>query len=89
MCVAAAIGYVMMISAGRVMSGVADRINPKFMAIGALIVVVSLVVLMTGVGGFAVLTAAALIGIVPQQADLSRIPLTGCLLLPVILNSLV
>lgn len=89
MCVAAAIGYVMMISAGRVMSGVADRINPKFMAIGALIVVVSLVVLMTGVGGFAVLTAAALIGIVPQQADLSRIPLTGCLLLPIILNSLV
>lgn len=88
MCIATAIGYVLMLFSGHVMSGIADRINPRTMSAGALIAVTALVVLITGIGGFAILAVAALIGLVPQQSGVSRIPLTGCLLLPVILGSL-
>ncbi|MGI6472111.1 MAG: tripartite tricarboxylate transporter permease [Candidatus Methanomethylophilaceae archaeon] len=88
MCIAATIGYVLMIFSGRVMSGIADKINPRAMSAAALVAVTSLVVLMTGIGGFTVLAVAALIGLVPQQSGMSRIPLTGCLLLPVIIGGL-
>ncbi len=87
-CIAATVGYALMIFSGRIMSGIAGRIDPRTMSGGALIAVTSLVVLMTGVGGFAVLAVAALIGLVPQQSGVSRIPLAGCLLLPVILGGL-
>ncbi len=85
-CIASAIGYVITITAGKGMSAVASRIDPYKMSIGALVTVVTLVVLMTGVGGLVVLVIATLLGLVPQNAGAGRIPLTGCLLLPVILN---
>lgn len=85
-CIASAAGYVLTIVAGKGMSAVAGKVDPSKMNICALATVVSLVALMTGVGGLAVLATAALLGLVPQNAGAGRIPLTGCLLLPVILN---
>ena len=52
------------------------------------ILLILIVALMTGIGGLCVLTIATLLGLVPQYAGTSRIPLTGCLLLPVILSGL-
>ncbi|HKM14094.1 MAG TPA: tripartite tricarboxylate transporter permease [Candidatus Methanomethylophilaceae archaeon] len=88
-CIAAAFGYIMTIAAGRGMSTIADRIDPYKMSVGALILLILIVALMTGIGGLCVLTIATLLGLVPQYAGTSRIPLTGCLLLPVILSGLI
>lgn len=85
-CIASAAGYILTIVAGKGMSAVAGKVDPFKMNICALVTVVSLVALMTGAGGLAILAIAALLGLVPQNAGAGRIPLTGCLLLPVILN---
>lgn len=87
-CIAAVIGYVLTILSGRVMSGIADKVNPRTMSACALIAVTALVILITGIGGFVILAVATLIGLTPQQTGVSRIPLTGCLLLPVIIGGL-
>lgn len=87
-CIASALGYILTITAGHGMSTIADRIDPYKMSIGALILLISIVALMTGIGGLCVLAIATLLGLVPQYAGTSRIPLTGCLLLPVILSGL-
>ncbi len=87
-CIAATFGYIMTITVGRGMSTIADRLDPYKMSIGALILLISIVALMTGIGGLSVLAIATLVGLVPQYAGTSRIPLTGCLLVPVILSGL-
>ncbi len=85
-CIASAFGYVMTIVVGRGMSTIVDRIDPYKMSVGALILLISLVAVMTGLGGLTVLAIATLVGLIPQYAGTSRIPLTGCLLIPVILS---
>lgn len=87
-CIASTFGYIMTINVGRGMSTIADKIDPYKMSIGALVLLISIVALMTGLGGLSILAVATLIGLVPQYADTSRIPLTGCLLIPVILSGL-
>lgn len=87
-CIASALGYIMTITAGRGMSAIADRIDPYKMSAGALVLLISLVALTTGPGGLSILAVATLVGLIPQYAGASRIPLTGCLLLPIILNGL-
>ena len=87
-CSAAAVGYAIALAAGKCMSGIAGNIDAGKMNRGALLLVLSLVFLMTGPGGLAVLAVSSLLGLVPQREGVSRIPLTGCLMLPVIVSGL-
>ncbi len=87
-CSAAAVGYAIALVAGKGMSGIAGSIDAGKMNRGALLLVLSLVFLMTGPGGLAVLAVSSLLGLVPQREGVSRIPLTGCLMLPVIVSGL-
>ncbi|MDN5357374.1 MAG: putative rane protein [Candidatus Methanomethylophilaceae archaeon] len=88
MCIASALGYIMTIAAGRGMSKLTERIDSRKMNRTALALILLLVLLMTGPCGMAVLAISTLLGLVPQSEGVSRIPLTGCLMIPVILNGL-
>lgn len=88
MCIASSLGYIMTVAAGRGMSKLIDRIDSRKMNRAALALVVSLVLVMTGPCGMAVLAVSALVGLIPQSEGMSRVPLTGCLMLPVILGAI-
>lgn len=87
-CLASAMGYAMTISSGRLMSKLVDGMEPRKINLAVLILIFSLVLLMTGICGIAVLATATLLGLVPQSEGSGRIPLTGCLMVPVIMAAL-
>jgi putative membrane protein len=87
-CLASAMGYAMTIASGRLMSKLADGLEPRKINLAVLIIILSLVLLMTGTCGIAVLATATLLGLVPQSEGSGRIPLTGCLMVPVIIGAL-
>jgi len=88
MCIASILGYIMTMAAGQGMSKLTESLDPRIMNRTALALILSLVLLMTGPCGMAVLAISALLGLVPQSEGVSRIPLTGCLMMPVILSGL-
>lgn len=87
-CCAAALGYAVTLAAGKGISKIAGNADAGKMNRYAFVLIVSLVFLMTGAGGLAVLALSSLLGLVPQREGISRIPLTGCLMLPVIVSGL-
>jgi putative membrane protein len=52
---------------------------------GALVGMVILSFVLTGPGGLLLLTLSTLLGMVPGKVGISRVHLTGCLLLPILL----
>ena len=86
--VASYIGYRMTISCGRMMMHLTNRIDSKKLNISCLILVIVLVYLLTGPYGLLIMTISALIGLLPIKFGVSRITLTGCLIIPTALSSL-
>ncbi|MCL2295702.1 MAG: tripartite tricarboxylate transporter permease [Methanomassiliicoccaceae archaeon] len=86
--VASLFGYHLTVSIGKMMSRLTNRINTMLLNKAVLCLVVALVLLLTGPFGLLILAISALVGMIPLAADMSRIPLTGCLMLPVIIHGL-
>ena len=91
MCAAFAsfLGYHLTIGAGKLMSRMTGRIDSARLNKAVLCFIVLLVLLLTGPFGLLILMISVLVGMIPLDADMGRIPLTGCLMFPVIFHGLV
>ena len=85
---AAFLGYHSTILCGRIMSRIINRVDTLLLNRICIILVISLVLLMTGPYGLLVLAIATLMGFLPVRIGISRVYLTGCLLIPALLSSL-
>lgn len=86
--IATFLGYHLTISAGKIMSGLTNKINTELLNKAVLCLVVTLVLMLTGPFGLLILTVSVIIGMIPIATDIGRIPLTGCLMFPVIVHGL-
>lgn len=84
--VASFLGYHITIACGERMTSFATKIDSGKLNKACLALVVILVIAMTGPCGLAVLTAATVLGFLPIYAEISRIDLTGCLIIPALLS---
>lgn len=83
--VACIIGYHVTIMSGRWLSkAVVGRDIRRLNAIIVIIVVI-LVAVMTGVTGIIILSVSTILGFIPTSGSVSRVHLSGCLIIPVIL----
>jgi putative membrane protein len=82
---ASVIGYIATIRSGMWMAGFISKVNVRKMNMAILAVIAVLVLLTTGAWGMAILAISAIIGMIPLSAGTSRVHLSGCLLIPVIL----
>ncbi len=85
---AAFLGYCSTILCGKMMSKVINRIDTLILNRFCIILIVSLVVLMTGPFGLLVLAVSTALGFLPIRLGVSRVYLTGCLLIPSLLSAL-
>ena len=85
---AAFLGYHSTILCGRIMSRIINRVDTLLLNRICIILMISLVLLMTGPYGLLVLAIATLMGFLPVRIGISRVYLTGCLLIPALLSSL-
>lgn len=83
--IATAIGYIITIKAGRLMSDVADRFDLRTLNKVVILFVTILILLLTGPFGIVILIISTVFGFIPVNIEMSRIPLTGCLIVPVLL----
>jgi putative membrane protein len=65
-------------------AGWLTTVSPRLLAGGALALLVSAVIVLSGLHGFEVFVAATAVGLVPAATGTGRIHLTGCLLVPVL-----
>ena len=86
--IASFLGYHITIYAGKMMSKLTDKIDSAFLNKAVLIFIVILVLLFTGPFGLLILLVSVLIGLIPLDIDAARVPLTGCLIFPVIIHGL-
>ncbi len=82
---ASCIGYVATIGCGKLMVRVSDGIPESALNNGVLALIVVLALILTGPFGLAVLTVSAAVGMIPPRIGVSRICLTGCLMVPVLI----
>lgn len=82
--VATMVGYHMTIISGKVMSRFVGKMDQRKLNITIMMVMVVLVFLMTGVVGMVILIIATILGLIPTAAGVSRVHLSGCLLVPAI-----
>ncbi len=82
---ASCIGYAATIGCGKLMTGVSGRIPESVLNDSVLVLIVVLALIMTGPFGLAVLVLSAAVGMIPPRIGVSRICLTGCLMVPVLL----
>lgn len=80
--IAAVIGYHMTIAAGRLMSKISLGSDLRLLNKIILLFTVTLVLLLTGPFGLAILLTSTTIGFIPVKTNMGRIPLTGCLIVP-------
>ena len=85
---AAFLGYHSTIICGRMMSCIINRIDTKLLNKICIITILALVFLMTGPYGMMILFVSTLLGFLPVRVGISRVYLTGCLLIPALLSSL-
>ncbi|MDD3379375.1 MAG: tripartite tricarboxylate transporter permease [Candidatus Methanomethylophilaceae archaeon] len=83
--IATAIGYIITIKAGRLMSDIADRFDLRTLNKVVILFVTILILLLTGPFGIVILIISTVVGFIPVNIEMSRIPLTGCLIVPVLL----
>lgn len=86
--IASFLGYHLTIASGKFMSRVVNGIDTIRMNKFVVILIATLVVLMTGPVGILVLMISTFLGMIPMEIDMNRIPLTGCLIVPVVLNGI-
>ena len=86
--ISAFLGYHSTIICGKVMSRIINRIDTLILNRACILLVVSLVTVMTGPWGLAVLAVSTMLGFLPIKTGTSRVYLTGCLLIPALLNGL-
>lgn len=79
------LGYKMMLCSGRLFARWVERIDVRMFTVGIIIFLVILVIVFNGVPGIIILSVATLLGAVPPAIGISRVHLTGCLLVPLIL----
>lgn len=84
--IATGIGYVITIAAGKAMAGMTGRIDPGKMNKTIIVFILALTVVMTGPVGLTVLFISTVIGFLPITAGVGRIPLAGCLMVPVLIS---
>ncbi|MDR1690702.1 MAG: tripartite tricarboxylate transporter permease [Candidatus Methanoplasma sp.] len=87
--IASFLGYRITIAVGGSMSKVMNRINIGPLNRAIFVLIVLLVLLLTGPFGLLILMISTLIGMIPLSMDMGRIPLTGCLMFPVIFHALI
>ena len=86
--VAAFLGYLSTIMCGKFMSAVINNIDTILLNKACITLVVTLVILMTGPYGIMILIVSTMLGFLPIKIGISRVYLTGCLLIPALLSSL-
>lgn len=86
--IAALLGYELTIFSGKMMSSLVSRMDIAGVNRFSIVLMISLVSLMTGPFGLAVLTVSTIMGFLPIYADVSRVHLTGCLMIPALLSVL-
>jgi putative membrane protein len=86
--VATFVGYYVTISSGKMMGKLAGNVDVAKMNKTVIVIVSLLVLLLTGPYGIFILVVSAVIGMIPQSEGMDRIPLTGCLILPTLLNEM-
>jgi putative membrane protein len=82
---ASLMGYIITIWSGRALSSMISGADASRMNKAVLVVICSLVAVMTGVNGLALLAVATAVGMLPYISGVSRISLGGCLMVPVLL----
>ena len=85
---AAFLGYCSTILCGKMMSKVINHIDTLILNRICIILIVSLVMLMTGPFGLLILAVSTALGFLPIRLGVSRVYLTGCLLVPALLSAL-
>ena len=85
---AAFLGYCSTILCGKMMSKVINHIDTLILNRFCIILIVSLVLLMTGPFGLLILAVSTALGFLPIRLGVSRVYLTGCLLIPALLSAL-
>ena len=83
--VAALIGYAATILSGKWISGAISNVKMRRFSRVVISAMAVLVALMTGWTGLFVLAVSSMLGLVPTAANVSRVHLSGCLIIPVIL----
>ena len=86
--VASAVGYVMTIAAGKMLSGIYSSIPSDTLSTGVLILITALVLLMTGPWGLAVLALSTFLGYMPPASGVSRTCLACCIMIPALVSAL-
>jgi TctA family transporter len=84
--VASVLGYMLTLWCGRRLASRMSNTDPSSSSKAILVFEVALVFLLTGVPGMLVLTASTMVGMLPPSAGVSRVSLTGCLILPLLLS---
>lgn len=85
---AAVLGYHLTILCGKMMSSIVSMINTALLNRICLVLICTLVLLMTGPFGIMILVISTLVGMIPVRVGVSRIYLTGCLIIPTLLTYL-
>ena len=85
---AAFLGYCSTILCGKMMSKVINHIDTMILNRLCIVLIVSLVLLMTGPFGLLILAVSTTLGFLPIRLGVSRVYLTGCLLIPALLSAL-
>lgn len=86
--IAAFLGYHSTILCGKMMSRIINHIDTLILNRICIVLVTSLVLLMTGPFGLLILAVSTALGFLPVRLGISRVYLTGCLLIPAFLSSL-
>jgi len=86
--IAAVMGYWLTICSGRLMCKIANDFNLGTMNKAIIVLIIILVFLLTGPFGIAILCVSAVIGYIPISLEMGRTPLTGCLMVPVIISQI-
>lgn len=83
--VSALLGHCLTVRAGRLMARRLSGLDLRALNLGLLAMIVCLVAVLNGIPGLLLLSASVLLGLVPPLLGVSRVQLTGCLLLPLVL----
>jgi putative membrane protein len=85
MLIAALLGHFLTIKVGRMMARRLGGIDLRALNLFLLMFILSLVLLFNGLPGLLLLSVSVLLGLAPPLLGISRVHLTGCLLVPLIL----
>jgi len=86
--IAAAFGYYATIYSGKMMINLSRRIDTNTMNKAVIVIVSLLVLLLTGPFGILILVISTFVGLIPLDNNSNRIPLVGCLILPVLISKM-